>query len=317
MKLFSSLLLLLFLSCAGTPDKNETAIPIPVSNEAIPRVPIKGKFLEALYISQPAFFNEKKFNDIKSRSLSLGINGFIIDAQPRIIPKERLQDLKKSGITAIARIVNFEGGLIEESPSQDRLNKIRESIKNACLSGFQEINLDYIRYADGGLKHNLPTTERYNRITGIIRGHRNANPEECKNIPFSADVFGRVPFIQNDAIGQRIENFADVLDAIYPMLYPSHFYGHPERMYKPYDTIKDGMDLTKKRMKYGRAIAWIQGFKMHVGGSGLSYKDYILVQMKGARESNGDGFVVWNAGSDYEETFLAMEEYKGYLASKN
>ena len=86
----------------------------------------------------------------------------------------------------------------------------------------------------------------------------------------------------------------------------------------PYDGLNSKIFQLTPFKKWDLArLAWIQGFKMHGGGSGLSYKDYILAQMKGARESNGDGFVVWNAGSDYEETFLAMEEYKGYLASKN
>ncbi|TGN07053.1 putative glycoside hydrolase [Leptospira ilyithenensis] len=269
-------------------------------------------FIEGLYINTKTIRDKKFWNVLFAAMQESGMNAAVLDIQPVAPTKEQVDDLKSRGIYPIARVVNFEGGLIEKSPPPNLMLSIQKAIRTACLAGFKEIQLDYIRYADGGTNFSMSYEKRYDSILSIISDHKEKTKDVCgSDVTWSADIFGRVPFIENDVIGQKVEPFSEKLDGLYPMLYPSHFYGLTKRVADPYGTIKDGLDFTVERAKPGtRAIAWVQGFKMMIGPSRLSYQDYIKVQMLGAKDSKGNGFIVWNAGNDYADTLEAFEEYK-------
>jgi hypothetical protein len=269
-------------------------------------------FYKGIYISNPTARIKTNFNSILEESSSAGINAMIVDAQPRNLPDDLITRMKEKNIHGIARVVAFDLGLVTEFPTKEHMNKLIATIRYSCDIGFKEINLDYIRYADGGWKFKANFEKRYANMMQIITELKEGSKESCgSDVKYGADVFGRVPFIQNDAIGQRIEEYSQVVDIIYPMLYPSHFYGLKERMGDPYNTVKEGLERTMERSKPGtEAIVWVQGFHYYIGVSGLSFKDYIKVQMQAALDSKSRGFVVWNARNDYKYTFQAFEEFQ-------
>ncbi|XDD49544.1 putative glycoside hydrolase [Leptospira sp. WS92.C1] len=274
-----------------------------VSNTIIPN------FSRGIYISQRTLGKPKFFQELRLKAKLYGINLFVIDIQPKPPSKEELETLVTEGFYPVARVVNFDGGLLTEKPSEQRITAIHRSVRAACQSGFPEIQLDYIRYADN-LQIKLSYEIRYKNISGIIQRIRNETLK-CENLPYlGADIFGRIPFNQNDMIGQKVEIFAQVVDVLYPMLYPSHFYGMPNRIKDPYQTVYDGTLLTLKRsLKTTRVIPYIQGFNMAVGKSGLSLSNYIKAQIKASYEGGAHGFVVWNAWNDYESTFQALKDF--------
>lgn len=267
------------------------------------------EFSRGIYISQRTLKKIKEFHELRKKSKEHGVNLLVIDVQPTSPSKRVLEDLIAEGFYPVARVVNFDGGLPTEKPSNQRITSIHKSIRAACESGFPEIQLDYIRYADN-LQLKLTYETRYKNISGIIKDIRNETLK-CDHLPYiGADIFGRIPFNQNDSIGQRVEVFAQVVDVLYPMLYPSHFYGMPARIKDPYQTVYDGTLLTIKRsLKTTRVIPYIQGFNMSVGKSGLTLSNYIKAQVKASYDSGGHGFVVWNAWNDYESTFQALKDY--------
>lgn len=270
------------------------------------------RFTEGIYINTKTIRDPKRWSFFFQTMKEIGMNTAVVDMQPIPPTAEQIFEAKDLGIRLVARVVNFEGGLREKTPSQTLIQSIQKSIRKACELGFSEIQLDYIRYSDGGTNFTMPYDKRYESITGIIKDHKEKTKDSCPvTTKWSADIFGRVPFIENDVIGQKVEPFSEILDTLYPMLYPSHFYGLTQRVSDPYNTIKDGLDLTVKRAKPGtKAIAWIQGFNMMVGPSKLSYQDYIKAQMLGARNSQGHGFIIWNAGNEYKDSFEAYLQYK-------
>lgn len=269
------------------------------------------EFVEGLYINTKTIRDKKRWSNLFLVMSDRGMNAAVVDMQPYPPTKEQVDEAKNLGIYMVARVVNFEGGLTEKTPNANLILSIQKSIRKACELGFPEIQLDYIRFSDGGTNFSMSYEKRYEAILNIIKDHKLKTKDSCsESIKWSADVFGRVPFIENDVIGQKIEPFSEELDAIYPMLYPSHFYGMTKRVADPFGTIKDGLDLTVDRSKPGtKAIAWIQGFNMMVGASKLSYVDYIKAQMLGAKSSKGHGFIVWNAGNEYVDTIKAYELY--------
>ncbi|EQA72799.1 glycoside hydrolase domain protein [Leptospira noguchii serovar Panama str. CZ214] len=275
-----------------------------ISNIKVP------EFSRGIYISQRTLKKEKEFNDLRKKGKQYGINFLVIDIQPSVPSKEIVETLITEGFYPVARIVNFDGGLPTEKPSIQRINSVHKSIQAACKSGFPEIQLDYIRYADN-LNLKLTYEMRYKNIAEIIKGIRKETLK-CNHLPYiGADIFGRIPFNQNDMIGQKVEIFAQLVDVIYPMLYPSHFYGMSDKIKNPYQTVYDGTFLTIKRsLKTTRVIPYIQGFNMSVGKSGLTLPNYIKAQIKASYDSGGHGFVVWNAWNDYESTFQALKDYE-------
>jgi hypothetical protein len=269
-------------------------------------------FYQAVYVSNKTALSPSLLKSLVTDLKEAGINAIVVDAQPRKLSQEIFDYFKANNLYPIARVVNFEGGLTSQFPSKERMKSIKEAVSYSCQLGFKEINLDYIRYSDGGWDFRANFEKRYDNITGIISEIRKDTAKDCgQDVQFGADIFGRVPFIKNDAIGQRVENFAEVVDNLYPMLYPSHFYGIKSRVSDPYTTVLEGMKKTIQRAKPSTgAIAWVQGFQMHIGASGLSYKDYIKVQMQASLDAQSRGFVVWNAHNDYSTTLKAFSEFK-------
>jgi hypothetical protein len=306
LKLTFPLTLLFSITCISTQSTRDTNHYELAKNKEVP------SFIEGLYINTKTIRDKKYWNTLFTAMQEHGMNAAVIDIQPFSPSAEQVKDAKARGIYPIARVVNFEGGLIEKSPAPGLMASIQKAIRTACTNGFKEIQLDYIRYADGGTNFSMSYEKRYESIINIIKEHKEKTKDVCgDDVEWSADIFGRVPFIENDVIGQKVEPFSENLQALYPMLYPSHFYGLTKRVADPYGTIKDGLDFTIQRARPGtRALAWIQGFKMMIGPSRLTYKDYIKVQMLGAKDSKGHGFIVWNAGNDYLETFEAYTEYQ-------
>ncbi|PJZ68035.1 glycosyl hydrolase [Leptospira perolatii] len=269
------------------------------------------KFYRGIYISNSTFngSNQKKKKDkILAQASEVGINVLVIDVQSKVPTSEEVKRIKEMGFYPVARVVNFDGGLPTEFPSKTRMESILSYVRRACEAGFAEIQLDYIRYADDP-EIKLTLKKKYSNLHSIISRIRN-EANQCDDLPYlGADIFGRIPFNKDDLIGQKVENFAQLVDVIYPMLYPSHFYGQPSRISNPYQTVYDGLVNTKKRsLPTTRVVGYIQGFNMKVAQSRKSMKDYIKAQIEASVDSDSNGFVVWNAWNDYAETFKAIRE---------
>ncbi len=103
--------------------------------------------------------------------------------------------------------------------------------EQAYALGFDEINLDYIRFSTEGVKDNLVfpqsgaravndrvgvVSEFYAYITGELRK---------RGIPVSGDVFGIITTSSTDipVLGQDLHKALEYFDYVAPMVYPSHY----------------------------------------------------------------------------------------------
>ena len=270
------------------------------------------KIYKGLYIRADIFRSSNKFNKIYNKAKSYGINALVIDVQPPIKNTKALMKVSNDRIYKIARVVCFDQGMRREKPTAKKMERLLKTAEKAAKLGFEEIQLDYIRYADNWGKYLTPK-KKYENIASVIREfHDYLKPY---NVKISADIFGRIPFTEDDIIGQRIEVFGNEVDVLYPMLYPSHFYGDNYLKYNPYQTIYEGTDRTVKRLeamnnpRTQATVAWIQGFYIDVDPSGMSFTRYIYDQMIAA-ERAGQGWIVWNARNNYKWTWRALELVK-------
>ena len=264
------------------------------------------KFMKGLYISNPVVRNSTRLSTYLSDSRKYGVNTFVMDIQPKMPSRDNIEMVKKAGIFPVARLVVFHTGLKTKFPREGYAEKISDLVEDCAYQGFTEVQLDYIRYADEPELMKIPLKEKYQILENLISQIRDAAAKS--NIRLSADVFGRVTLNRNDHIGQRLENFATYMDALYPMVYPSHYHNDKKRMGDPYFTVKEGVAESKKRVPDTAIIAYIQGFSMSISISKLSMKDYLKAQMRAVEDANGDGWVIWNPYNRYAESYAAMSE---------
>lgn len=267
--------------------------------------PLRPDFIKGIYLSnytvQVPEYMEKHIADAQK----YGINTFVIDVQRKSVDVKLIQKLIDKHIYPVARVVVFEGGLAEKTPSQEHIQGILNYIEVAAKLGFKEVQLDYIRYADYQSLRKLSLEFKYGEIDKILT---KAQAVAKKNdILISADLFGRVTLNNNDHIGQKLEIFGKRMDVLYPMLYPSHYYFDDFRTSHPYETVKEGVANSVARVgQEAKIVAYIQGFHMYVDKSGLSFEEYVRRQMQGVEDARGDGWIIWNPRNQYQSCYLAM-----------
>ncbi|GFE60247.1 putative glycoside hydrolase [Geobacter sp. AOG2] len=180
--------------------------------------------------------------------------------------------------------------------------------REAAAKGFDEVQFDYVRFpTDGKLKtmtypvykHDVPKHE-------IIRRFFQYVDQQMKSVDVltSADIFGLTTMVDDDMnIGQRIQDVADYVDFVCPMIYPSHYpHGHlglKNPAEHPYRVIYDASLRGMRRLegKRARMRPWLQDFKL-----GAVYdKKMIVEQIQAARDAKVFGFSMWNARNVYTD----------------
>ncbi len=268
----------------------------------------KPDFIKAIYINNRTPFL-KNFPQFIERAKINSINTLVIDIQPKLISEQSIKKLKSENFYLIARIVIFDQGFKEYPPNNkhmEYLYRLIDLAEKAIQNGFEEVQLDYIRFADNYYSKDLTLGKRYRFIAGILKLFEDRL--RPYGIRIGADIFGRIPFYGDDIIGQKIEIFDRYLDHIHPMLYPSHFYGMKDRINQPYQTVYEGVRNALQRVKNAEIIPYIQAFRMSINGTGLTYRDYIKKQIQACIDANAKGFIAWNAKNDYNEFYQALKE---------
>ncbi len=205
----------------------------------------------------------------------------------------------------------------------------------AARMGFDEVQYDYVRFpTDGNVgvaQFSLPNTEenRTAAIAGLLQRTQAAlKPLGTK---LGVDVFGYAAWVSNDlGIGQHIETLAPYIDVLSPMVYPSTFdTGLPGEAGRyrnaiayPYDVVRKS---TERSVDRARAVnpeiqvrPWIQDFQDYA----FDYRTYtpgeIRLQMEGARDGGGHGWLLWDPAVRYTQEALvsARPAYPTNLAGK-
>lgn len=240
---------------------------------------------------------------------------------PMYEPTSLIADAKEAGLYTITRIVTFEDHIwVRERPdhklagtwidptNQDTWAYPLELAVEACRLGFDEIQFDYVRFPAGRTaavaNANKPTTQedRVGTIQDFLTEARDLlHPMGCA---LSADIFAIVLSTLNDqGIGQMPESVSAVVDAVSPMIYPSHYsdgwLGFPDPNDYPGPVVANALDAGIPRLEeHTEMRPWLQAF-YYTG-------DQILAEIEEA-ESRGSGWILWNAGGNYAESWLPTE----------
>jgi hypothetical protein len=193
-----------------------------------------------------------------------------------------------------------------------------ELAKEAIRKGFDEVQFDYVRFPeqvkvmDRKVVFVNPKQESKDQI--IARFLRTAT-NEIHDIGgvVSADVFGLTTTARDGmGIGQKWETLAPEVDAISPMIYPSHYangsYGVRYPDLQPYSIVKEAAkDANKRNAKLksshdrvARIRPWIQDFTAKWVKPHQTYRRTdVMEQIKALREQGIDQYLLWNASCNY------------------
>ncbi len=293
---------------AGEPRKSEKEESRDDKKTVNADLPMRGLYFPVTRASGPAYLKK-----IMEKGAPLGINMMVIDVhggslEPRI-DRNTIKFLTGSGVYLAARIVCFPDGLGVLPVPKKRIDDIYRLVEASAAAGFNEVQLDYIRFKDTDGNYSLEA--KYKFIGGLLSGIREvANKNKVK---LSADLFGRIVFNKNDNIGQQLELFAAHMDVVYPMLYPSHFLDNQYWMSHPGETIKEGVTRGLTRLKDTKVAVhpYIQSFKYNIQWAGVSLEKYVELQILASEATGARGWVAWNAGGEYDAVFEALKKIMG------
>ncbi len=255
--------------------------------------------------------------------------------------KELINKFHKEGIYVIARIVVFEDNYLpRERPDlalKTRNNNLWQDnrgltwldpaaqdvwdynvalAREAVKAGFDEINLDYIRFPSDGNISNIvyPFWDGQTPKKEIMRQFFEYFSQRIKplNIFISADLFGLTLTVNTDMnIGQWLEYAAPYFDYICPMVYPSHypptFEGFANPADYPYEIIYKALTIGKERLASTSASAklrpWLQDFDL-----GANYDARMInLQKQAVYDAGAFGWLLWNPRNIYTEEALIKE----------
>lgn len=258
--------------------------------------------------------------------------------------------LKEHGVYTIARIVCFkdpylakyapelalkkpDGTPVVDGNGLAWVNPYKEGVweylvdvaKAAAEVGFDEIQFDYVRFpigsdadaADYGV--DMTTYTKQQAITDFVSYA--SEQLHSSGIPVTADVFGTIIGNETDVkqVGQDYTILGSTLDAICPMVYPSHYgnnvFGLPVPDAQPYETVLAAMQASVEELsavpQEQRAVVrpWLQAFTASWVEGHISYGgEQIREQIQAVYDAGYEEWILWNASNRYSADGLLTQE---------
>ena len=251
-------------------------------------------------------------------------------------PVEAARKIHSRGIYLIGRVVCFEDPILSEkrpdlaiqstsggvwrnhaglgwtNPYNKRVWDYNLSIaKVASRSGFDEIQFDYVRFpSDGPIESAVfPGKKKEPMAITIARwAHYATTRLRPMGVRVSLDVFG-LSATRDLGIGQSPRRLAKIVDALYPMVYPSHYgpgeYGLNSPVSVPGKTVGRSLRDFRRQMKRGKAqlVPWLEDFSF----TGSPTLEHVQDQIYAARRWKSGGFLLWNAAGVYTTGALTTQ----------
>ncbi len=172
--------------------------------------------------------------------------------------------------------------------------------KEIVEKGVKSIAYDYVRFpTDGEVWRIRPTKvkgSRVDAIAGFLDKARKAVDAEIGICVFGFSIWRRLL-----SEGQDLSRLGEHIDVLYPMLYPSHFdrafRNEENEMWRNYWIYFDSVNEAFAKLPCSvKVMPFVQGFEYRAKEYNA---DYVFSQINGVLSARGDGFIIWNARSDY------------------
>jgi len=255
-------------------------------------------------------------------------------ARPYYQPREAAKLIHRKGVYLIGRVVTFEDPRLAEgkpalaiknpdgsvwhnhadlgwtNPYDKRVWDYNVSIAEvAARAGFDEIQFDYVRFPTDGDVESIVYPKKTATPPGWVIAqfvHYATQRLKPLGVRVSADVFG-LSATRDLGIGQVPRRLSKYVDAVYPMVYPSHYgageYGLENPNASPGATVEWSLADFRRELKKGKAelIPWLQDFSY---GRTYGLAD-VKAQIDAARLMGARGYLLWNPLGIYTPGALA------------
>jgi hypothetical protein len=243
-------------------------------------------------------------------------------------PTQAAEKAHGRGVYLIGRVVVFEDPILSQNrpglairrtdggvwttssglgwvnPYDERVWRYNVDVAEAAVkAGFDEIMFDYVRFpTDGDLANaifNHRRAEPKNRTISHFVQYARGRLEPL-GARVSAAVFG-LSATRGMGIGQKPRLLSEYLDAIYPMVYPSHYgsgeYGLDDPNSVPGITVARSLQDFRRALRGRKTqlVPWLQDFSL---GRNYTLED-VRAQIQAARDLQARGFLLWNAAGVY------------------
>jgi hypothetical protein len=181
--------------------------------------------------------------------------------------------------------------------------------KAAARAGFDEIQFDYVRFpSDGDIESAVFPGKTAEAPAWTIARFVHYASRQLKplGVRVSVDVFG-LSATHDLGVGQKPGRLAKYVDAVYPMVYPSHYnpgeFNLPDPSSTPGPTVSRSLRDFRNAMVGEKAmlIPWLEDFSLT---SDRRPVEEIQAQIDAARKHNVKGFLLWNPSGVYTEELL-------------
>lgn len=266
---------------------------------------------KGIYINQGTLENLSQLKRLIEQSKAVGINTFVVDLATVTKNYQRnVKLIKDNGIRYVARIVVFpDGGRPNQIKSQSYWEGKYRLAESAIRFGADEIQLDYIRYNT----KQPPSAQNAKDVKQVIKYFK--QKLASSGVPLQIDIFGEVSFKESPRIGQNVLVFADTVDAMCPMVYPSHYYPYQKHSKQPYEIIYKSLTSLKGQFKDNKTpfklTPYIEASNYHYKWSNEQKRSYILKQIKAVEDAKADGWYVWSPKNHYDNLFNALKSRNG------
>jgi hypothetical protein len=185
----------------------------------------------------------------------------------------------------------------------------------AARAGFDEIQFDYVRFpSDGDIAQIVYPGKTATPPGWVIAEFVHYASKRLKRlgVRVSVDVFG-LSATRDLGIGQVPRRLSRYVDAIYPMVYPSHYgsgeYNIPDPNAEPGRTVSASLSDFRRELEGRKAdvIPWLQDFSY-----GRTYTlAEVQQQIDAAYAASTGGFLLWNAAGVYSDGALTYRPTTG------
>ena len=267
---------------------------------------------KGIYLTQYMAQNPKKLDYFIEKAKETGINTFVVDHDfysSRYAPA--IQKIKAAGIKNVTRIVVFSnGGDASQVRDQVYWTEKYKYIEDAIKAGTDTIQLDYIRYSS-----KQPANPQHAQdVYQVIKWFKAKT--QAEKIPMEIDIFGEVGYYPSMHIGQDIKLFADTVDGVNPMVYPSHFWPYEKYSADPYKTVNNSLNALSGQFDHKppfKIHAFIEAANYHLlkKTNDTQKQKYLLAEIRAVEDAkSASGWYVWSANNVYDNLFKVLKENK-------
>jgi hypothetical protein len=305
-------LALLLRSPPASADALSTPPPATPPAASEDKAPAKLFKTQGIYLQQNTVQTPKRLERLIDKSLDVGVDTLVVDLETRQAGYAKaIEHIQERGLSYVPRIVMFaDGGNREQVNSRAFWEERWKLAQYAIELGAKDVQLDYIRYSS----KTAASPQNALDVREVLRFFRKRVNDLGARLQI--DVFGEVGYGPSTHIGQDIGLFAPEIDAVCPMVYPSHYEPFKEHALQPYETVHSSLVGLQRQMGSSKVpvLAYIELFNYRYKLTPEQRVEYIRAQLRAVKAADAEGWIAWSAGNRYDILFDVLRRYREQAA---